>query len=446
MKKRFNVLECLLVVLMMVTIVSCSDEDPQPDTGGNGFEVETDVTLSGTISAQTLTADKTYALDGIVSIVTGELKIEAGTKIYGKEGSTLVIGKDATINAVGTATNPIIFTSSKLANLRATGDWAGIVIVGKAHTAGRKSPVEGFPDSAGDLVEFGTSWMAANNVTADDAHNSGKFQYVRIEYAGYELTPNNEINSLTLAGVGSGTTIDHIQIVHAKDDAVEIFGGKPTVKYYISGQTQDDDVDLDDGFRGVMQYGLVWKNAKVSDASGSSGIESGDKTSDDYKQGYTLSNFTFFGPTMNASKDFAGFIAGVQLKGTHTGASITDCIFAGWEEGTEGEKEGEFFGAGEAGKNTGLTFTGNVFAGGQAAGEYGEATEYQADNDVTNLAADGYQTIFPNAGTSLEGQWSGFTANAITPSANYSTKGATAGTDWNLSSGWVIFDLSNVSY
>ena len=437
----------MLVIALAATVLitSCGDEGEiiTVDT----FEVEADEILSGVLSAQTLSASKTYKLDGIVSIESGELVIEAGTKIYGKIGSALVIGKGATINAVGTASNPIVMTSALLSGLRSTGDWAGLVIVGNSATGGVKSPVEGFPSSSGALVQFGSD----AGITTDGA-GSGTLSYVRIEYAGYELTPNNEINSLTLGGVvGSGTTIDHIHIHKAKDDGMEVFGGDADITYMVFTQTQDDDIDLDDSFSGSLQYGIVWRNAKVTDQSGSSGVESGDKGT----QAYSLSNVTFFGPLMQTD-DYAGINYGVQLKGD-SDISFDDNIFVGWPTVTEGEKAGEFGSGGDASTMINSFDNNWIVGGGDEASEQGESDHFYG-METNNADVDGYKTFFGTSADLTDYSFAGFNTIAditpvvasridgVDPSYNVAAAGATVGTAWNYTSGWILFDDSSVDY
>ncbi len=446
MLKNFTLISAMLAVIVLS---SCGGEETTTIIE-EVFEVDADVELSGTISAQTLTADKTYKLLDIVSITSGELEIEAGTVIYGAEGSALVIGKGATIDAVGTASNPIIMTSAKLPDLRATGDWAGLVIVGNSATGGIKSPVEGFPSSAGSLVQFGSD----AGITTDGA-GSGTVSYVRIEYAGFELTPNNEINSLTLGGVvGEGTTIDHVHIHAAKDDGVEAFGGDVDLTYMVFTQTQDDDYDLDDSYSGNVQYGIVWRNAKVTDQSGSSGLESGDKGT----QAYSLSNVTFLGPLMQ-SGDVAGINYGVQLKGA-SAVSIDNNIFIGWPEVTEGEKDNEF--GAEGVESTALvSFDNNWIVGGfEGDSEQGESDHFYSMQ--TDYASEGgYTTLFGSTSGVDDYSFAAFSAvAAITPtlpartdgiiiegpSFDLSAAGATVGTGWNYTSGWILFDDTSVDY
>ena len=185
-----------------------------------------DVTVTGSITTNTtLTSDKTYILKGIVRVESGAtLTIQAGTKIYGENSSqgSLVVKPGGKIMAEGTATNPIVFTSefTKAGATRTPtyGDWGGIIILGKApiNVPGGTAAIEGPGDSYG------------GNDAADD---SGVMKYVRIEYPGIAYSLNNEINGLTLGGVGNKTKLEYIQVSYSGDDSYEFFGGTVNAKY-----------------------------------------------------------------------------------------------------------------------------------------------------------------------------------------------------------------------
>ncbi len=219
--------------------------------------VSNTITLSGRITKDTtLFAKDVNYLSGIVYVASGAtLTVEEGAKVQGKysgsDVSALVIARGAKIVAKGSADKPVIFTSAS-PNPQ-SGDWGGIVICGKApvnttfNGAAGLLQVEGGIDNAnGDGLAGGT----------DAADNSGILSYVRVEYAGYAFQPDKEINSLTMAAVGSGTQIDHIQVAFAKDDAYEWFGGTVNCKYLIAYKTQDDDFDTDNGYSGYVQFGI----------------------------------------------------------------------------------------------------------------------------------------------------------------------------------------------
>jgi hypothetical protein len=234
---------------------------------GPVFAATIDVT--GKISANTTwTSDNTYLLDGYVFVTTGAtLTIEPGTVVKGKvSGGTgaaaLVIARGAKIEANGTAQNPIIFTS-ELDTLNGnlthedTGLWGGLVVLGNASINSRangqpagtpaQDQVEGFSVTGGDvdLITFGGT---------NDADNSGTIRYVSIRHGGAVIGTANEINGLTLGGVGSGTTVEYVEIFANKDDGVEFFGGTVNARYLVSAFNNDDAFDMDQGYRGNLQF------------------------------------------------------------------------------------------------------------------------------------------------------------------------------------------------
>ncbi len=200
---------------------------------GGGTTTGQTITLEGKITKDTvLKAANTYILKGLVYMTNNAtMTVEAGTTIKGDIITVggLVITRGSKLVAQGSVDKPIIFTSSS-ATPR-SGDWAGIVLLGKAPTnssfngtAGLGEIEGGINDAAGNGLYGGT----------DAADNSGTLSYVRIEFAGYAFLPDKEINSLTFGGVGNGTQIDHVEVMYAKDDAYEWFGGTVNAKYLIS--------------------------------------------------------------------------------------------------------------------------------------------------------------------------------------------------------------------
>ena len=227
---------------------------------GNGNGTGQTITLQGRINADTLLKkENTYILKGLVYLVGNHtMTIQPGTVIKasysGTDVAALVITRGSKIMAQGSANEPIVFTSAS-PNPQ-SGDWGGLIILGKAaintsfNGVSGLMQVEGGVDNAqGDGLAGSGDAVAATPVNND---NSGVLSYVRIEYAGYAFQPDKEINSLTLAGVGSGTTIDHIQVTYGKDDAYEFFGGTVNAKYLIAWKTQDDDFDTDNGYSGKV--------------------------------------------------------------------------------------------------------------------------------------------------------------------------------------------------
>lgn len=303
----------------------------QPTTGGGQA-----ITLQGKIDRDTvLRAVNSYTLSGLVYITNGAtITIEPGTVIKGAYTDPvggLVITRGAKIKAQGTADKPIVFTSAS-ATPR-SGDWAGIVILGKARTnasfngqAGVGEIEGGINDAAGNGLYGGT----------DDNDNSGTLQYVRIEYAGYAFLPDKEINSLTMGGVGSGTTIDHIQVSYAKDDAYEWFGGSVNLKYIIAYRTTDDDFDTDNGYSGKVQFGLVVRDSSVADISKSEAMESDNDangSANTPKTSAVFSNLTLIGPkATTANRGNTNFLAAVQIR-RNSAISIFNSVILGWPIG-----------------------------------------------------------------------------------------------------------------
>jgi hypothetical protein len=310
------------------------------------------ITLSGKITKDTtLYAKDVNYLSGIVYITKGvTLTVEAGAKVQAKssgaEVASLVICRGAKIVAKGTADAPIVFTSAAL-NPQ-SGDWGGLVILGSATVnqslTWKGTAVKGLTSVEGGINDSEVGYGLAGSgdaafPTANDADNSGILQYARIEYAGYAYQPDNELNSLTMAGVGNGTTIDHIQVTYAKDDAFEWFGGTVNCKYLIAYKTQDDDFDTDFGYSGKVQFGIVLRDSAIADISQSEAFESdNDGNGSDFtpKTTAVFSNITAIGPRINPTtgKGNTLFRGAVHIR-RNSGISIQNSIFAGWPVGIE---------------------------------------------------------------------------------------------------------------
>ncbi len=260
------------------------------------------------------------------------LTIEPGTLIKGVSNSkaTLIIERGSKIMAAGTASNPIVFTSDKPAGQRATGDWGGLVICGKAKT-------NKHDNGAGvGLAEGGIGAEYGGN---DDNDNSGVLQYVRIEFPGIPLTStsNSEINGLTLYSVGKATVMDHIQVSYSGDDSFEWFGGNVNLKYIVALGGLDDGFDTDNGFSGKIQFGLIIQDPLKSDQSGSNGFESDNDADGSLLTPVTtpvFSNVTALGPLTVSSTLPVGTKHEKALhlrRGTMT--SVYNSVFAGFPQG-----------------------------------------------------------------------------------------------------------------
>lgn len=308
------------------------------DIGNNTNRVE------GTAASNfTFTSDKQWLLHGFVYVSDGAtLTIEPGTVIKGDKNSkgTLIIQRGAKIHAEGNAGQPIVFTSNQPVGSRDYGDWGGIILCGRAsnNQPGGEALVEGGPEA----------YYGGGN-SPNDADNSGILRYVRIEFPGIALQPNQEINGLTLGAVGSGTTIDHIQVSYSGDDSYEMFGGAVNMKHIVAFRGWDDDFDTDNGYRGKVQFGMTLRDPAIADQSGSNGFESDNDASGTTATPYTMpifSNVSLFGPYVVAGGTpnvqykraahirrnsrlnlyntvLAGYPTGLLLDGTPTEAAAT---------------------------------------------------------------------------------------------------------------------------
>jgi len=313
----------LVVALAATTFVSCDkgdddDEDvvPTPEA----------TVISGTISQnRTLTADKKWTLKGYVYVTNGAtLTIEPGTTIVSDvtEKAALCVERGAQLIANGTADKPIVFTSGKAAGSRTPGDWGGIVLLGRAKTNRTATPV----------IEGGLDRPYGGD---NDADNSGSLKYVRIEYAGIAAFAGSEINGLTLGGVGSGTTLENIQIIYGNDDAYEFFGGTVNAKNLVAYATADDDFDFDYGYRGKIQFGIALRDPQFVDpGDAGNGIEADNDGSGTNASPFThpvLSNFTFIGPN-NASGTAANHNFGNRWRRASQ-FEVYNSVYLGWQKG-----------------------------------------------------------------------------------------------------------------
>lgn len=189
----------------------------------------------------------------------GVLNIAPGVKLFGSAGlDYLIVSRGSQIFATGSATDPIIFTSKAdiegTTNENSIGQWGGLVIAGRAPTnvcpAGVTPP--NIACSEGQVE--GTNAFYGGNTPND---NSGILKYVRVQHSGFEVLPAKELNGITFAGVGSGTTVEYVQVHNSSDDGMEMFGGTVNLKHIILTGNDDDSLDTDNGYRGAVQFLIV---------------------------------------------------------------------------------------------------------------------------------------------------------------------------------------------
>lgn len=280
----------ILALTLAVSLSSCKkEEDLIEETPIESSDPT--LTISGFISTNTTwSSDKVYLLDGKVVVNAGAtLTIEPGTIIKGKEGtgtlaSSLIIAKGGKINATGTASQPIIFTSIldniKIGELTGTnldendkGKWGGLVVLGNAPVSDKGGDTQGHAEGIPATDAFGA--YGGNNMT----DTSGILKYISIRHGGTTIAPGKEINGLTLAGVGSGTVIDYVEIVANEDDGIEFFGGTVNASNLIASFQGDDGIDIDQNYSGTISNALILQGSGSDEAFEIDGPEGSTHTS-----------------------------------------------------------------------------------------------------------------------------------------------------------------------
>ena len=290
---------------------------------------------------RTLTADKTWVLQGYVKVSNGAtLTIEPGTKVVGDfetPGSSLWILRGARIDAQGTAADPIVFTSEQPEGSRKPGDWGGILIFGNG-VSNRSGVIssEG-PTGVSEVYSGGT----------DNNDDSGILRYVRIEFAGYDVTgTGQELNALSSYAVGNGTTYEYIQTLAGLDDSFEYWGGAVDGRYLASFESGDDHFDWTEGYRGRNQFVIAYQSTRLQPAAGTGGISSdpqgmeadgcpaGDAgcTDGNATEPFSIpvwANFTLIGPAAPVALSTSGDVGMVLRRGT--GGYLTHGLVGRWQ-------------------------------------------------------------------------------------------------------------------
>jgi hypothetical protein len=295
-------------------------------------EVEVTDELGGSIGTRTLYADTVYVIDRFAYVDSGDvLTIQPGTIIKANTGSgpnasALIIGRGGKINAVGTPEMPIIFTSVEddiqpgetmsTLSTDSKGLWGGVIILGYAPSSVGDGDTEGVIEGVPSIYTF------SRYGGDDEEDNSGRMEFVSIRYTGSELITDQEIQGLTLGGVGSETILSNIEIISSDDDGVEFFGGTVSVSNFLIAYQSDDAVDLDQNYSGTMSNFLVFVN---NAAAGNDANEHDGPENVTYTDGlYTLMNSTFINLAGNSR-------AGTLKSGAQ--GTIKDCAFIDFNEG-----------------------------------------------------------------------------------------------------------------
>jgi hypothetical protein len=322
--QNLRILGLAALALTAGLLTACNEEDGNPVVPpvATGIScVNNDGTLAISIDTNcVLPPDSSFSLSGITYVKAGAtLTIGAGTTIKGRFDRTitaLVVQPGGKLIAIGTAAKPIVFTAGSAAPQR--GDFGGVVLLGRAdiNRATETADIEGL---------VGVPYGGAN-----DADSSGVLQYVRIEYAGRLIGTNNELNGLTMGGVGSKTKISYVQVYDGLDDCFEWFGGTVSADHLVGTICDDDMFDWDFGWRGNLQFAIGVANGTASSAD-PNGIEAdnGENTEEFLpRSNPKIANLTLIGngaSSLNGirlRRGTAGQISNVVVTGFKTGAAI----------------------------------------------------------------------------------------------------------------------------
>lgn len=311
MKKITNLI--LILAAGIIGFTGCIQGNERPGNTDGG--TDSNIVISSNITTNTTwETGKTYILSGRIVVTSGAtLTIQPGVIVKGEVGTganatALVIARGAKINAAGTATQPIIFTTvadeikpGQVAspNLDPTleGLWGGLLILGRARGSFasdvQEIQIEGIPASDTNGLYGGSN----------DADNSGVLKYISIRHGGANIGEGNEINGLTLGGVGSGTVIENVEVVANQDDGIEWFGGTVSVKNVLIWNSGDDAVDTDQAWAGTLDNFIVICGVNTDHALEIDGPEG------TYNAAHTVKNGSVKG---HPSSEFADFRAGAR--------------------------------------------------------------------------------------------------------------------------------------
>jgi len=461
--KKSNIFKALLVpTVLMLAVASCKKDDDNPTPTPTPTPTSNVDTLQGELDTRTLVATKKYLIKGQVFVRSGKvLTIEPGTILMGERASrgTLIVDRGGKIMAEGTLEKPIVMTSNQVAGERDRGDWGGLVILGNAPVNQTSPAIEGITPQA---IFGGTN--------ATD--NSGTYKYLRVEFAGIELSPNNETNGITMGGVGNGTVMENVMVSFGGDDGFEWFGGNVNGKHLIVFAGWDDDFDVDFGYSGKVQFAAGIRYPGYADQSESNGFECDNGPNDNDVTPYTtgtFSNITIIGPiATGTSTSNRNFYASVDLR-RRTKVSIFNSVFAGYPRGLRMNQASVYnnYKSGDAAiKNNIFYFPGSTFEVGTGVVKDSVDAFIKASNTVIAEAASAAKntelginndwyfgsklaSAYPSnpnftvtSGTSASGAT--FSDSKLAGFQSVAYRGAFGATDWT--DGWANFAPVNANY
>jgi hypothetical protein len=393
--------------------LACNEDsvtDPVIDPGE--AVISSDITTN-----RRLYKDTVYTISGFIHVADGAtLTIDPGTTIMGDYdvvGSSLFVLRGAKIEAIGTAADPIVFTSSRPVGSRMPGDWGGLIIVGNAQI-NRTSPI--ILEGTGTGVDNPQVNYAGGT---DDADNSGELRYVRVEYAGYATATDAELNSFTLAALGSGTKLSYLQAINGLDDNFEIFGGTVDGKYLVSYEAGDDHFDMSEGYRGRLQFLIAYQSRVLTPRAGAGnvsadpqGIENDGCNGAGCANGHAstpytiplIANFTLIGTGAGVVDATSGGIGMVLRRGT--GGYYVNGVVARWPRAA--------FSLRDPGTETRIN-AGDLVMNNIAIADVGTTFQTGTDRYTMDMAGNAITTIDGNA----SGLFVGFPASNVASSFDW---------------------------
>lgn len=250
------------------------------------------VRINSDITANTVwETGNRYVLEKKIFVENAQLTVEPGVTIEGEAGSALIVTPSAKLFARGSRNKPVVFTSARPEGERARGDWGGVVLLGEAPVNEPEAAIEGLPETD-PRGRFGGS---------DSEHSCGVMQYTRIEFAGFEVYKNNELNGLTLGGCGSNTIVQNVQVHQALDDGIEMFGGTVDLKNILITGAADDSIDWDWGWQGRVQFAVIQQHPDAGD-NAFEGDNNGSDHAAEPRSEPTFYNVTLYGSGRSAKE------------------------------------------------------------------------------------------------------------------------------------------------
>ncbi|MFN7177961.1 hypothetical protein [Hyphomonas sp.] len=343
---------------------------------------------------------------------TGILTIEPGVTIFGNSGSDyLLVNRGSQIFAEGTATNPIILTSRQsvegTTGPNSIGQWGGLIILGRAPSSdgcpGGVTP----PSASCEAQVEGGNQFYGGTLAGD---NSGRVRYLRVMHSGFEIAPGNELNGITLAGVGNGTVVEYVQVHNSSDDGIEIFGGTVNLRYIVLTGNDDDGFDTDSGWSGAAQFGIAYQRT----GGGDFGFETSSRgaSSASYHTRPTYANWTIVQRSeSNAAQQRR---AGIIHNSGHIGRTFNSVITAQNGVACLTLADAQTLSNSNGLGSTGPAFNSVFFSCG--------ASPFQASGTVTAaqieaLVDAGANNVKNGTSTLINGFINGANENAVTPTA-----------------------------